>query len=79
MTDKINNGGPAFPVQTVLGPGMPGMSLRDWFAGQAVVAVMHLCYRDTLIPGESIETLFARKAYAIADAMLVAREKGGAE
>ena len=50
-----------------------GMTLRDYFAGQAVGSVMHLCARDTLAPGESIEAAFARKAYAIADAMLAAR------
>jgi hypothetical protein len=51
------------------------MSLRDWFAGQAVGSVMHMCAGDTLLPGESIETSFARKAYAIADAMLAERER----
>jgi len=51
----------------------PGMTLRDYFAGRAVGSVMHLCASDTLLPGESIESAFARKAYAIADAMLAAR------
>lgn len=50
-----------------------GMTLRDYFAGQAVGSVMHLCARDTLLPGESIEAAFARKAYAVADALLAAR------
>lgn len=36
MSEKINDGGPAFPnitpdMQVI---GGPGMSLRDWFAGQ---------------------------------------------
>ena len=53
-----------------------GMTLRDYFAGQALGSVMHLCARDTLAPGESIEAAFARKAYAIADAMLAARTGG---
>jgi hypothetical protein len=30
MTDKINDGGPAFPD---VHEGQFGMSLRDWFAG----------------------------------------------
>ena len=56
--------------------GGSGMTLRDYFAGQAVGSVMHLCARDTLALGESIEAAFARKAYAIADAMLAARTGG---
>lgn len=43
MTDKINNGGPAFPQNDLSGYGMGpagygngGMSLRDWFAGQVL-------------------------------------------
>ena len=52
-----------------------GMTLRDWFAGQAVGSVMHLCARDTLSPGETLEQSFARKAYAVADAMLAERER----
>ena len=82
MTDKINDGGPAFPTAPAyaadgrtLSYGFAGMTLRDWFAGQAVGSVMHMCAGDTLLPGESIETSFARKAYAIADAMLAEREQ----
>lgn len=42
MTDKINDGGPAFPREAYVNPhgveiriGSDGMTLRDWFAGQA--------------------------------------------
>ena len=37
MSDKPNDGGPAFPNITpdMIVPGGPGMSLRDWFAGMA--------------------------------------------
>ena len=63
----------AFPVSDIGVHGQFGMTLRDYFAGQAVGSVMHLCARDTLLNGESIETAFARKAYNIADAMLAAR------
>jgi len=68
---------PAFPhpvPEGCWGDPSCGMSLRDWFAGQAVGSVMHLCARDTLIPGETIEAAFARKAYDIADALLAARD-----
>lgn len=34
MSDKYD-GGSAFPIETTSTPYAPGMSLRDWFAGQA--------------------------------------------
>ena len=33
--NQINDGGPAFPI---LRSDQAGMSLRDWFAGQALAA-----------------------------------------
>jgi hypothetical protein len=35
MTDHLKDGGPAFPREYTL-QGESGMSLRDWFAGQAL-------------------------------------------
>lgn len=77
MTDKINDGGPAFPQADLSGYGMGpaecnngGMTLRDWFAGQALAGL--------LASGGSVsweQDVFS--AYAAADAMLSAR-KGGA-
>ena len=43
------------------------MSLRDWFAGQALVGALH--YREHLDYPE-----MAADAYAVADAMLKERE-----
>ena len=40
MTDR-HDGGPAYPLQSIgpdFAPGYAGMSLRDWFAGQAHVS-----------------------------------------
>lgn len=76
MSKQINNGGPAFPFgrQVNESRGQPinsyhndGMTLRDWFAGQAL--------NDTYLadfdgPPESV----ADHCYAIADAMLARRE-----
>ena len=79
--DDDKDGGQAFPraisadAKNSLNHGMPGMTLRDYFAGQALPSVMHLCARDTLAPAESITQSFARKAYEIADAMLAERAK----
>ena len=76
MENKINTGGPAFPV-----PGLSnlpndqfiwpetGMALRDYFAAKAMQGICaHLetwGLRDTEI---------AKKAYVLADAMIKARE-----
>lgn len=35
----INDGGPAFPIPSG-GQPQPGMSLRDWFAGQALAGML---------------------------------------
>lgn len=73
----VNDGGPAFPEHRAgpmyfAGPnGQPrpvmetvgGMSLRDWFAGQALAG---------MVPDTAQNKALA--AYAIADAMLAARE-----
>ena len=69
-----NNGGPAFPVPDVYHPngqvefGTRGMSLRDWFAGQALIAIPHIGCGSDLEPEQ-----IAHDAYKIADAMLKAR------
>ena len=72
MSDH-NDGGAAFPVPG-LGMAHRGMSLRDWFAGQALMSL-----RETINNSfESADTISAA-AYCIADAMLAEREKKGAE
>ena len=68
MTDRIEDGGAAFPTEprgTVHGRRYDGMTLRDWFAGQAL-ANPDICRRDDEYP--------QRTAYAFADAMLEARK-----
>lgn len=68
-------GGPAFPISIpgVGDNGCPGMSLRDWFAGQALVACIQKCVPQECDTGENMEQMFARKAFLVADAMLAAR------
>jgi hypothetical protein len=68
----INDGGPAFPRHALeiklpdgsVVPKDPGMTLRDWFASQAMREVGWHSDKDKS----------ARLAYEIADAMLRARE-----
>lgn len=67
------NGGPEFPALCADGAIKEGMSLRDWFAGQALAGII-ASYAN---PGavEMPESEFAaRKAYAYAAAMLAARK-----
>lgn len=79
----MNDGGPAFPVHgghgndddprnRILGG---GMNLRDWFAGQALI--IGLDWVQVHETGGYEEA--ALVAYEVADAMLAARAKGGAQ
>lgn len=61
-----NDGGQAFPV-----PYVKGMSLRDYFAGQAIAS---LAKSGVIADYPSLH--IAEICYRLADAMLEAREKG---
>lgn len=75
MSDKINDGEEAaFPCY-VPGHtekfGVGGMSLRDYFAAQALPAVMNRMHEDIQSLGSStFPSNVAHHAYKIADAML---------
>ena len=75
MSKPINDGGPAFPVQSIYsedhGTNSRGMTLRDWFAGQALAGMLINYTTQKFGVGE--ETC-AKGAYLFADAMLAARE-----
>lgn len=68
-----NDGGQAFPIPINYSPdrgpieGYPGMSLRDWFAGQTLMGIAAHTQRLT--------TSDAITAYAMADAMLAEQSK----
>ena len=65
--NKINTGGPAFPVPVNALNDMEGMTLRDFFAAKAMQACI----------AKGAPLIFidiAYKAYEMADAMLKARE-----
>jgi hypothetical protein len=86
MKQTPDNGGPAFPQFDVIagdrdGHGdaieayttaTGGMTLRDWFAGQALASMAHQ------FPENIIWSNVAFEAYEAADAMIAAR-KGDAE
>jgi hypothetical protein len=70
MMPHQNAGGPAFPMHVKMGGGGGdlthyGMSLRDWFAGQALAGML-AGHRDA----SGDWTAFATDAFAAADAML---------
>lgn len=67
-----NDGGPAFPVSWDMDGdrvAMPGMSLRDWFAGQVLAGLWANPRDDYTVAREDK----AVEAYRQADAMLAAR------
>lgn len=78
MKDMADSGGPAFPLvhEHSAGAGggtfiYHGMTLRDWFAGQALAG---LIASNDAGAGDRIEEI-PSYAYSIADAMLKARAK----
>ena len=74
MSTQINDGGSAFPIADTVHPtgqvqyGANGMTLRDYFAGQAIAGII-ACPQVR----HDMFDAYARHAYAQADAMLAAR------
>ena len=79
MSETINDGGPAFPVETTSTPYSPGMSLRDWFAGQALAGMLSGPDSPPAETWEEMVQHISATAYDYADAMIAARSKGGAQ
>lgn len=80
MADR-NDGGQAFPSSFV-GPygtesSKGGMTLRDWFAGQALIGLVSDAdnLRKLSVNGKEVAAITARSAYFMADAMLAERAK----
>jgi hypothetical protein len=70
---KPNDGGPAFPALYPVEDetGRLGMSLRDWFAGQALAGILA---NPALVDVKAAKWV-ASYAYEIADTMLAERDK----
>lgn len=85
MSTEINDGGPAFPTENERQTGansyhFSGMTLRDYFAAQAIQAVASenmLSDADTPMMCDLFIRNAASLSYRIADAMIAHREKGG--
>lgn len=75
MTDRIEDGGPAYPHSFRDAEGHPlmhqagGMTLRDHFAGRALA-------NSAICDGNFVQN--AKWAYQMADAMIAARKEGPA-
>jgi hypothetical protein len=69
MDKKIDNGGPAFPNPSGDDRDNNGMTLRDWFAGQALAGVS-----ANDVAGRWTVQTAAAWSYAQADAMIEARK-----
>jgi hypothetical protein len=88
MTTKPDDGGPAFPCSWIeTDPNFPpehlmhpGLSLRDYFAGQAMQAIFggvgarDVADRDRRYDETNWAEVVAANAYEMADAMLAERK-----
>jgi hypothetical protein len=77
-TTTPNDGGPAFPLATSSGSNtsVNGMTLRDWFAGQALGHIAAFAQADQWAnSGPEWRDAVASESYKFADAMLAARVK----
>ena len=72
-----NTGGPAFPRSDYVSNSNSGMTLRDWFAGQALAGMLSDYRRYTPRPGHKSNwhKVMAAEAFVIADDMLAERAK----
>jgi hypothetical protein len=83
----FNDGGSAFPTKVITGTEYienvgnrhtydeyPGMTLRDYFAAKALSSIVIICVDDPR-GGKDYPEYCAEQSYAIADAMLKAREQ----
>lgn len=76
----MNDGGPAFPESSHNQQGryetfQKGMTLRDWFAGQAINGMMlHVLDLKATINDREMDKIVSKACYELADAMLKTRE-----
>lgn len=68
----MNDGGPVFPDPAPLEDGKQGMSLRDYFAGEAMKGLL-AGRRDSYDQGH--RDYYGGESYKLADAMLEARKE----
>ena len=76
---KANDGGPAFPMQAIMGSDgyvavarQDGMTLRDYFAAAALQGML-ASFAGMSLPSES--STLSKDSYKLADAMLAERDR----
>ena len=81
---RINDGGPAYPHDQNSGQWRQCMTLRQWYAGQALAGMLaNKGYTNRAVdsvtesddPKESVCTVMSGWAFAIADAMIAHEQK----
>lgn len=70
MTDKYDDGGPAFPIWN--DSDFPGATLRDYFAVKAMQGMVSSSAYES---GDWEQGSIAEQAYQMADAMIAERNK----
>lgn len=77
MSEKKNDGGPAFPVVAHSGTHFTqGMTLRDYYKGKALIGVLSIeSLQKTFFIGGVDYTAIANLCGELADAMLKERDK----
>ena len=78
MSAPINDGGPAFATYSPDHGTQRGMTLRDYFAGQAMTAWIEDFCRNTPSeePAKDVTMKIANYCYLMADAMIAAQKEG---
>lgn len=72
MSNEIETGGAAFPMQFEDDGSQSGMTLRDYFAAKAMQGI---CANDACVPTRQVHfDNIAEDAYRMADSMLKARK-----
>lgn len=77
MSNPIDDGGPAFPNNDAHGCAYTGMTIRDYFAGQAMTAwIEDFCLNKPSVEMQNDEALkVAEFCYIMANAMIVTRKE----
>jgi hypothetical protein len=72
MTQKVDNGGEAFPVSHMADHGAFGMSLRDYFAAKTLVVLLTANGHEMVYTEADV---YAKLAYKMADAMIAEKRR----
>ncbi len=75
MSDEFDTQKARIEAHPTLQAYLASRTLRDWFAGKSLISVIAKCVPQECLNGETMEQMFARKAYLVADAMLAERSK----